>query len=126
MMKNYGEDGRCWRFTLPAVAVPAPQPSLWHVSCNSSAMSPELALTELRTGLTMVLWIGGPLLLAVLVVGVVVGVVQAATQLNEPTIAFIAKAVALTVTLFAIGSWLLVSLVDYTQTLFHRIPHLIG
>jgi len=89
-------------------------------------MSPELALTELRAGLTMMLWIGGPLLLAVLVVGVVVGVVQAATQLNEPTIAFIAKAIALTAALFAIGSWLLVSLVDYTLTLFHRIPHLIG
>jgi len=89
-------------------------------------MSPELALTELRAGLTMALWTGGPLLLAVLVVGVVVGVIQAATQLNEPTIAFIAKAVALTAALFAIGSWLLVSLVDYTHTLFQRIPHLIG
>jgi len=89
-------------------------------------MTPELALTELRGGLTMVLWIGGPLLLAVLVVGVVVGVIQAATQLNEPTIAFIAKAAALTAALFAIGSWLLTYLVDYTITLFQRIPHLIG
>jgi len=89
-------------------------------------MSPELALTELRTGLTMVLWTGGPLLLAVLVIGIIVGVIQAATQLNEPTIAFIAKAAALTVALFAIGSWLLTSLVDYTITLFQRIPHLIG
>jgi len=89
-------------------------------------MSPELALTELRAGLSMALWTGGPLLLAVLLVGVVVGVVQAATQLNEPTIAFVAKAATLTAALFAVGSWLLVSLVDYTQTLFHRIPHLIG
>jgi len=89
-------------------------------------MTPELALTELRGGLAMALWIGGPLLLAVLVVGVVVGVVQAATQLNEPTIAFIAKAAALTAALFAIGSWLMTWLVDYTVTLFQRIPHLIG
>ena len=58
-------------------------------------MSPELALTELRRGLEVALWVGGPLLVAVLVVGVVVGVVQAATQINEPTIAFIAKAAAL-------------------------------
>jgi flagellar biosynthetic protein FliQ len=57
-------------------------------------MSPELALTELRGGLITVLWVAGPLLLTVLVVGVVVGVVQAATQLNEPTIAFVAKAAA--------------------------------
>lgn len=89
-------------------------------------MSPELALTELRGGLVAVLWIAGPLLLVVLVVGVVVGIVQAATQLNEPTIAFIAKAAALTVTLFALGNLLLGHMVEYTTLLFQRIPHLIG
>ena len=89
-------------------------------------MSPELALTELRRGLEVALWVGGPLLVAVLVVGVVVGVVQAATQINEPTIAFIAKAVALTASLFALGSFLLAYLVDYTTALVQRIPHLIG
>lgn len=89
-------------------------------------MSPELALTELRGGLVAVLWIAGPLLLVVLVVGVVVGIVQAATQLNEPTIAFIAKAAALTVTLFALGNLLLGHIVEYTTLLFQRIPHLIG
>lgn len=89
-------------------------------------MTPELALTELRLGLQVALWVGGPLLVTVLVVGVVVGVLQAATQVNEPTIAFIAKAAALTAALFALGAFLLSYLVDYTITLFHRIPHLIG
>ncbi|WP_058834654.1 flagellar biosynthetic protein FliQ [Luteimonas abyssi] len=89
-------------------------------------MSPELALTELRRGLEVALWVGGPLLVTVLVVGVVVGVLQAATQINEPTIAFVAKAAALTAALFALGAILLTYLVDYTVTLFHRIPHLIG
>ncbi|PJJ99337.1 flagellar biogenesis protein [Lysobacteraceae bacterium NML91-0213] len=89
-------------------------------------MTPELALTELRLGLQVALWVGGPLLVTVLVVGVVVGVLQAATQVNEPTIAFIAKAAALTAALFALGAFLLSYLVDYTVTLFHRIPHLIG
>ena len=89
-------------------------------------MSPELALTELRRGLEVALWVGGPLLVAVLVVGVVVGVVQAATQLNEPTIAFVTKAIALTAAIFALGSFLLGSLVEYTTALFQRIPHLIG
>ncbi|MCD9033955.1 flagellar biosynthetic protein FliQ [Luteimonas sp. Y-2-2-4F] len=89
-------------------------------------MSPELALTELRRGLEVALWVGGPLLVTVLVVGVVVGVLQAATQINEPTIAFVAKAAALTAALFALGAFLLSYLVDYTVTLFHRIPHLIG
>ncbi|MBB1117937.1 flagellar biosynthetic protein FliQ [Stenotrophomonas sp. W1S232] len=89
-------------------------------------MSPELALTELRGGLVAVLWVAGPLLLVVLVVGVLVGIVQAATQLNEPTIAFIAKAAALTLTLFALGNLLLGHMVEYTTLLFQRIPHLIG
>lgn len=89
-------------------------------------MSPELALTELRRGLEVALWVGGPLLATVLVVGVVVGVVQAATQINEPTIAFVAKAAALTAALFALGALLLGYLVDYTITLFRSIPHLIG
>ena len=103
--------------------MPAPR---WHQPCIRPAMSPELALTEMRRGLEVALWVGGPLLLAVLIVGVVVGIVQAATQLNEPTIAFVAKAAALTASLFALGSFLLAYLVDYTIALFQRIPHLIG
>lgn len=55
-----------------------------------------------------------------------VGVVQAATQLNEPTIAFVAKAAALTAVLFALGSLLIGHLVEFTTLLFQRIPHLIG
>ena len=89
-------------------------------------MTPELALTELRRGLEVALWVGGPLLLAMLAVGVVVGIIQAATQINEPTIAFVTKAIALTAALFALGSFLLAYLVDYTTALFQRIPHLIG
>lgn len=89
-------------------------------------MTPELALTELRAGLELALWVGGPLLLAVLVVGVIVGVLQAATQINEPTVAFVIKALALAATLAATGSWLLSRLVDFTTALFLRIPQLIG
>lgn len=89
-------------------------------------MTPERALTELRHGLEVALWVGGPLLLTVLVVGVLVGVLQAATQINEPTIPFVAKAAALTAALFALGGLLLTYLVEYMVNLFHRIPHLIG
>lgn len=89
-------------------------------------MTPETALTELRGGLEIALWVGGPLLLVVLIVGVVIGVIQAATQLNEPTIAFVAKAIALTAALFATGGYLMGTLVEYTQALFHRLPHVIG
>ncbi|MCZ8166526.1 flagellar biosynthetic protein FliQ [Silanimonas sp.] len=89
-------------------------------------MTPETAITELRAGLELALLVGGPLLVVVLGVGVTVGLVQAATQINEPTVAFIAKAVALAVALAAMGSFLLGKLVDYTIALFQRIPALVG
>ena len=74
----------------------------------------------------MALLLGSPLLLAVLAVGVVVGVLQAATQINEPTIAFVAKAVTLVATLALTGHFLLGRMVSFTIDLFQRIPHLIG
>ena len=89
-------------------------------------MTPELALTELRIALETALIVGMPLLLTVLMIGVVIGVVQAATQINEPTIAFVAKAIALAAVLAASGSWILGRLVDYTVTLIQRIPQLVG
>ncbi|GIX37346.1 MAG: flagellar biosynthesis [Silanimonas sp.] len=89
-------------------------------------MSPETAITELRAGLELALMVGGPLLLAVLAVGVVVGLLQAATQVNEPTVAFVAKAIAMVVALAAMGSLLIGMLVDYTIALFQRIPQIVG
>jgi flagellar biosynthetic protein FliQ len=89
-------------------------------------MSPETALTELRAGLELALMVGGPLLLVVLAVGVTIGLAQAATQINEPTVAFVAKAIAIAAALAAMGSFLLGQLVDYTIALFQRIPQLVG
>ncbi|GAB2525095.1 flagellar biosynthetic protein FliQ [Lysobacter humi (ex Lee et al. 2017)] len=89
-------------------------------------MTPEVAMTEIARGLQMALVLGAPPLLAVLGVGVVVGVVQAATQINEQTIGFVVKAVALTATLGLMGHFLLGRLVAFTTDLFQRIPQLIG
>jgi flagellar biosynthetic protein FliQ len=89
-------------------------------------MTPEIALTEVSRGLQLALLLGAPPLLAVLAMGVVVGVLQAATQINEPTIAFVVKAVTLAATLAATGHFLLGRLVSFTIDLFQRIPQLIG
>lgn len=89
-------------------------------------MTPEVAVTEIARGLQMALVLGAPPLLAVLVIGVVVGVLQAATQINEPTIAFVVKAITLMATLALTGHFLLGRMVAFTIDLFHRIPHLIG
>ena len=89
-------------------------------------MNPEVALTEIGRGLQMALLLGAPPLLAVLVIGEMVGVIQAATQINEQTIAFVAKAIALAATLALTGHFLLGQMVSFTTDLFHRIPHIIG
>lgn len=89
-------------------------------------MTPEVAMTEIARGLEMALVLGAPPLLAVLGVGVMVGVVQAATQINEQTIGFVVKAMALVATIGLLGHFLLGQLVAFTQDLFQRIPHLIG
>ena len=89
-------------------------------------MTPETALAEISRGLQMALTLGGGALIAVLVVGVAVGVLQAATQINEPTVQFVVKALGLVVVLATTGHFLLGRLVAFTIDLFHRIPHLIG
>ncbi|MHC9086423.1 flagellar biosynthetic protein FliQ [Luteimonas sp. RIT-PG2_3] len=89
-------------------------------------MSPETALSEIARGMQMALLLGGPPLIAVLAIGVVVGILQAATQINEPTIAFVVKAITLVATFALTGHFLLGRLVAFTTDLFHRIPHLIG
>jgi flagellar biosynthetic protein FliQ len=89
-------------------------------------MTPEVALSEIARGLQLALTLGAPPLLAVLCVGVVVGILQAATQINEPTIAFVVKAITLMATLALTGHFLLGRLVSFTIDLFQRIPQLIG
>ena len=89
-------------------------------------MSPEVAITEIGRGLQMALLLGAPPLLAVLLVGVTVGIIQAATQINEQTIGFVMKAIALVTTLALAGHFLLGKMVAFTIGLFQRIPHLIG
>lgn len=89
-------------------------------------MTPETALTEITRGIEVALMVGGPLLATVLVIGVVVGVIQAATQVNEPTIAFVSKALALVAAIGLLGSMLLTLLTGYATDLYQRIPHLIG
>ena len=77
---------------------------------------------------TQALWItmlvSAPLLLVALGVGLVVGIVQAATSINEATLSFIPKLVAISVTLAVVGSWQIATLVDYMRGLFLRIPTL--
>ena len=65
-----------------------------------------------------------PLLGVALAVGLVIGIIQAATSINEMTLSFIPKVTALGVTLMVVGGWQINTLVNYTRELFMRIPGL--
>jgi len=70
--------------------------------------------------------IAAPLLLMALVAGLLIGILQAATQINEATLSFIPKLLMLVLTLLVAGPWMLRVLVDYTHDLFTSIPGMIG
>lgn len=89
-------------------------------------MTPETVLTLGRHALEATILLGAPLLLTALVVGVVVGILQAATQINEMTLSFVPKLLSMLLMLVISGPWLLNVLVDFTRRLFTSIPGLIG
>ena len=70
--------------------------------------------------------IASPMLITALAVGLVIGMFQAATQINEMTLSFIPKLFTLFLSLLVAGPWILTILVEYTQRLLLSIPHLIG
>jgi len=70
--------------------------------------------------------LGAPILLTALGVGTLIGMLQSATQLQEPTIAFVPKFMAVGAVLLLSGNWMLASIVDYTRELFNMLPHMLG
>jgi len=74
-----------------------------------------------RYALWMTVLIAGPLLLVGLAVGLVIGMLQAATSINEMTLSFIPKLLALGLTLALAGSWQIATLVDFARNVFERI-----
>jgi flagellar biosynthetic protein FliQ len=89
-------------------------------------MNPESVIGIGQHALMVTTMLAAPLLLAALIVGVVIGMLQAATQINEATLSFIPKLLVVVVTLFATGHWMLQTLMDYTRSLFESIPGMIG
>jgi len=89
-------------------------------------VTPETVITVGEHALVVTSTIAAPLLLAALVSGVVIGMLQAATQINEMTLSFIPKLLALVATIFLTGHWMLQTLIDYTRSLFESIPGMLG
>ena len=89
-------------------------------------MTPETVLTIGQQAIEMTLMISAPLLLSALVIGLVVSIFQAATQINEMTLSFIPKLLGIFLVLIFAGSWIVNTMVDYIQRLFGNIPWMIG
>ncbi len=89
-------------------------------------MTPEAIMTIGQRALETTMLLAAPLLLAALVIGLLVGVFQAATQINEMTLSFIPKLIGMAATLVIAGPWMLKLLVSYTRELFQSIPMIIG
>ncbi|SDI04795.1 flagellar biosynthesis protein FliQ [Propionivibrio dicarboxylicus] len=89
-------------------------------------MTPEVVMNIGRQAIEMTLALSGPLLLASLIIGLIVSIFQAATQINEQTLSFIPKLVGTFLVLILAGPWMLQMMVDFIRRLFESIPQIIG
>ncbi len=89
-------------------------------------MTPEIVLDVGQQALWVTALLAAPLLISALVVGLLVGMVQAATQIQEMTLTFIPKLAVLGLALVVAGSWMLALISDFSINLIERIPELIG
>lgn len=89
-------------------------------------MTPESVMTLGRHAMEIMLMVSAPLLLVALIVGLVVSIFQAATQINETTLSFIPKLVGIFVALVVAGPWMLSVMLDYMRQMFTGIPALVG
>lgn len=83
-------------------------------------------MTLAQQGIEVMLMVSAPMLLTALVIGLLVSIFQAATQINEMTLSFIPKLLGIFVVLMLTGSWAIGMLVDYVQRLYGNIPWMIG
>ena len=87
-------------------------------------MTEQYAIDVARTAFTVALQIGGPLLVGSLVVGMLVSVFQAVTQINESTLSFVPKILVVAGTLAVLGPWMATTLITYMVGTFNALPQL--
>lgn len=88
-------------------------------------MSGDMAIQIGRDALAMVMLVSAPMLILGLVVGLMVSVFQAATQIQEQSLAFIPKIIAVFVAILIFGPWMLSLIVDYTREIFMSLPTMV-
>ncbi|MBE8372220.1 flagellar biosynthesis protein FliQ, partial [Leptospira borgpetersenii serovar Hardjo-bovis] len=86
-------------------------------------MTPESVMMMGTEAMKVALALAAPRLLVALVTGLFISILQAATQINEMTLSFIPKILAVFVVIVAAGPWMLNLLLDYMRTLFSNLPY---
>lgn len=89
-------------------------------------MTPDFIVSIGQEALKVTTLISAPILISVLVIGVLIGMFQAATSINEMTLSFVPKLIVLALVLTYAGGWMLNIMVEFTQRIFEMIPEIIG
>ena len=89
-------------------------------------MTPGIVIDIGRNAVELTLMISAPLFIAALATGLIISIFQAATQINEATLSFVPKLVAIFVALILAGPWMITMMTDYMRRLYEAIPGLIG
>ena len=85
-------------------------------------MTPTIAITLAQNAITIALLLAGPLLLTGMVVGLIISLFQAVTQIQEMTLTFVPKIIAVMLAAMFLSSWMVTKMVDYTQDLVTSLP----
>lgn len=89
-------------------------------------MDAQQVLSEGQNALLTLLWVAAPILGVVLLVGLLVSIFQAATQINEATLSFVPKIVAAVAVMIFAGPWMMSTLVEFLQRTLQSIPGVVG
>ncbi|SDJ01593.1 flagellar biosynthesis protein FliQ [Salimicrobium halophilum] len=89
-------------------------------------MNSEMVIQFAKDGIYTVLLVTGPLLILALAVGLIVSIFQATTQIQEQTLAFVPKIVAVLIGLVFFGPWMLTNMVEFTASVFENLNMLVG
>ncbi len=88
-------------------------------------MTESYVLTLAQDAIYVTLMLAGPVLIVSLLVGSLVSIVQAATQINEVTLTFIPKMIGIIVVIVLLGSWMLQQIITFTTALINNLPNLV-
>ncbi|MFH0934169.1 MAG: flagellar biosynthesis protein FliQ [Pseudomonadota bacterium] len=89
-------------------------------------MTPESVMTIGQQAIEMTIMVSAPMLLTALVIGLIVSIFQAATQINEMTLSFIPKLLGIFAAMLIAGPWMVGMLQDFMTRLFSSIPYMVG